>query len=126
MIAWDFTDFSGVGQVHHLTVLCYYLQHPSHYSPEGLKQAVSILKKVNENNLSDKELYQEESDMFSSSRRNWHVTGTQTNHGKYTHQIKWQLTVGAVVKDGISKYPEHVKEWASTIYHDLKIAGELE
>jgi Family of unknown function (DUF5946) len=77
MIAWDFTDFTGVGQVHHLTVLCYYLQHPSHYSPEGLKKAQNILKDAIENSLSDKKLYQEESEVFSSSKRTWRVTGTQ-------------------------------------------------
>ncbi|APV45250.1 hypothetical protein Dform_01935 [Dehalogenimonas formicexedens] len=34
-LAWDFEDPAGAGAVHHLTVLCYFLQHPSRYSPEG-------------------------------------------------------------------------------------------
>jgi hypothetical protein len=125
MIGWDFADFAGVGQVHHLTVLCYYLQHPSHYSSEGLKNAINILKKVIENNLSDKQLYQSESEIFSSSNRDWKVTGSPSDYGKYQAKIPWSLTVSAVVKDGVEKYPDHVKEWAKTIYEDLKKAGEL-
>ena len=120
MIAWDFADFSGVGQVHHLTVLCYYLQHPSHYSQEGLQHAIDILKKVIENNLSDKELYQLESDTFSSAERTWKVAGTENDHGKYSHNMHWMITVSSVVKDGIFRYPEHVREWAHAIHKDLQ------
>jgi hypothetical protein len=125
MLAWDFEDFKGAGRLHHLTVLCYYLQHPSHYSPEGLKEAVTILKKAIENTLSDKKLYQEESEVFSSSKRTWNVTGTSKNYGKYSSVIKWTITVSEVVKDGVIKYPEHVQQWANAIYSDLKTAGEL-
>lgn len=125
MIAWDFCDFTGVGRVHHLTVLCYYLQHPRHYSSEGLKESINILKKVIENNLSDKKIYQEESTRFSSAKRTWSVRGTESNYGKYSREITWSVTVDAVVKDGITKYPEHIVQWAKSIYSDLKNAGQL-
>lgn len=126
MITWDFEDFKGVGRVHHLTVLCYHLQHPSHYSPDGLKHAVKILKKVIEKNLSGEKLYQIESDTYSSSQRNWRVTGVETNYGKYRLGINWTTTVAEVVKNGVTEYPDHVEQWARTIYDDLKKAGELQ
>ena len=125
MLAWDFADFIGVGRVHYLTVLCYLIQHPSHYSTEGLKEAINLFKRVIENNLSDRLLYQEEADTFSSTKRNWNVTGIQLNYGKYSQEIKWTITVDAVVKDGNKDYPGHVEEWANSIYEDLKKAGQL-
>jgi hypothetical protein len=39
MLAWEF-EHPEAASVHHLTVLCYYLQHPSMYSPEGLAHAL--------------------------------------------------------------------------------------
>jgi hypothetical protein len=123
MIAWDFSDFAAIGQVHHLTVLCYYIQHPSHYSKEGLQIAISILKKTVEENLSDKELYTEESEIFSSSKRDWKVSGNLDNYGSFEPPIQWSMTVSSVVCDGIAKYKEHVKEWSQLIYADLEKAG---
>jgi hypothetical protein len=120
MIAWDFSDFAEVGQIHHLTVLCYYLQHPSHYSPQALQKAKNILKDVIEKNFSDKDIYQKESDVFSSDKRKWSVEGTTTNHGEYGSDIHWKMTVYEVVKDGLDRYPENVKKWAHTIYEDIK------
>jgi hypothetical protein len=125
MIAWDFSDFTKIGRVHHLTVLCYYLQHPSHYSTQGLKVAINTLKKAVEMNLSDKDLYREESDIFSSTNRNWKVTGTSFDHGTYDAPIRWTRTVYSVVKDGMEAYPEQIKEWAKQIYEDLRNAGEI-
>lgn len=125
MLEWDFANPIVFGQVHHLTVLCYYLQHPSQYSVKGLKKAIHILQKVVENNLSDTDIYQEESDIFSSSNRNWSVTGSHNDFGKYTPEIKWTLTVSEIVKDGIAKYPQQVKEWSRAIYTDLKVTGNL-
>ena len=126
MLAWDFADFAGVGQVHHLTVLCYYLQHPGKYSTEGLKKAIGILKDVLEGNLTDKDLYREESEVFSSSKRTWKVSGTPENHGVYSPKVKWTLTVSDVVQGGLEKYPENVRKWAQLIYKDLKASGNTE
>ena len=42
MLAWEF-EYPEVNSVHHLMVLCYHLQHPSLYSPDGLGRAIHIL-----------------------------------------------------------------------------------
>ena len=42
MLYWE-ADNPSYGQVHHLAVLSYYLQHPSLYSPEGLDAAKRLL-----------------------------------------------------------------------------------
>lgn len=125
MIAWDFSDFTSVGKFHHLTVLCYYLQHPTHYSQEGLNEAVRILQAVVENKLSDKDLYKMESERFSSHKRSWSITGSKGTYGNYSREINWSMTVFNVVKDGITKYPERIQRWADTIYSDLKRNGQI-
>ncbi len=43
MLIWDFEDFTGAGAVHHLTVLCYHVQHPATYSKKGLEDAKAFL-----------------------------------------------------------------------------------
>lgn len=43
MLAREFEDPAGAGTVHHLTVLCYGIQHPSMYSPQGLIEAKALL-----------------------------------------------------------------------------------
>jgi len=42
MLFWE-NEYPGYGEVHHLTVLCYHLQHPSLYSPEGLSGGIQLL-----------------------------------------------------------------------------------
>jgi Family of unknown function (DUF5946) len=42
MLFWE-NENPGYGQVHHLMVLSYHLQHPSLYSPEGLSAAIHLL-----------------------------------------------------------------------------------
>jgi len=119
MIAWDFEDFSGAGKVHHLTVLCYFLQHPSHFSPEGLQGAIGILQKAYEHHFSDRQLYLEESATFSSHNRDWNVTGTPEHHGSYPITVQWSMTVAQVVEGGVQEYPHKVIEWSQSIYADL-------
>ncbi len=44
MLFWENED-SANWAVHHLTVLCYHLQHPSLYAPDGLEHATGLLIK---------------------------------------------------------------------------------
>src|SRR5512145_2930017 len=42
MLFWE-NEHPPLGEVHHLMVLCYHLQHPSLYAPEGLEYAKGLL-----------------------------------------------------------------------------------
>ena len=42
MLFWE-NEESLLGEVHHLMVLCYHLQHPHLYSQEGLANAAGLL-----------------------------------------------------------------------------------
>ncbi len=43
MLGWESERPSVLGEVHHLMVLCYHLQHPSLYSPEGLSLSTPLM-----------------------------------------------------------------------------------
>jgi hypothetical protein len=51
MLIWDFENPTGAGKLHHLTVLCYHLQHPSLYSLEAMKSAKKFLRNIIEKNI---------------------------------------------------------------------------
>lgn len=124
MLAWDFEDPSGAGRYHHLTVLCFNLQHPTMYSKEGLEIAKNLLKEFIDMKDSSSYLYKKLNDEFSKPR-DWSIQGNDKNHGKYSVTPKWRIFAYDVVKDGREKYPKHVEEWANEIYKDLKYTGEI-
>lgn len=120
MLAWDFEDFEGAGQVHHLTVLCYRLQHPSLYSKEALKGAQKMLKEIIENNLSGSQFLEKTREDLKVQDRKWKFKGDAENHGEYTSKIVWKMTVSQVTVGGLGKYPELVRKWADSIYDEFK------
>ena len=125
MIVWDFEDFSGVGQIHHLTVLCYQLQHPSSYSQRGLEDAKSFLVEFVDKNVSFEEHDKRNREKLSSAVRNWKITGTHEDHGKYKSVVDWKITAGDVVQAGLSEYVENVKKWSRSILNTLRESGNL-
>jgi uncharacterized protein DUF5946 len=125
MLAWDFADFKVAGRIHHLTVLCYYLQHPKKYSREGLKESLKMLQDIVESKLSVEELYKKQSNVFSSEKRDWHVEGTEENHGEYSRNIKWSMTAADIIKSGVTTYPKRVEEWSKAIYEELRKSGDI-
>ena len=52
LLAWEADNPAYAQEVHHLTVLCYHLQRPSLYSPEGLAGAKGLLVDFVEGGLS--------------------------------------------------------------------------
>ncbi len=125
MITWDFQDFSGVGQIHHLTVLCYQLQHPSLYSQRGLEDAKSFLVEFIDKNVSFEEHDKRNRENLSSSVRKWKITGTPEDYGKYKSKVDWKITAGDVARTGLSDYVENVKKWSRSIIDTLRESGNL-
>ncbi len=120
MLVWDFEDFNGAGSVHHLTVLCYHMQHPSLYSRVALTHAKQFLKEVIQNNLSAKELLEKSREFLVTKVNDSSVKGSPGNHGTYSLKILWSMTADKVIADGLGMYQTHVNEWAQSIYNDIK------
>ncbi len=125
MVRWDFEDFLGVGQIHHLTVLGYNLQHPSVYSQKGLEDAKNFLDEFVDKHVSFEEHDKRNRDRLSSSVRDWKITGTPEDYGVYKNKIEWKITAADIVAGGLENYVENVNKWSKHIYDTLKETGNM-
>jgi hypothetical protein len=123
MLAWEFEDPGRAGAVHHLTVLCYNLQHPSVYSPEGLRAAQQILVQFVVHGIRPQQVRHQMGRTCDSGKRAYTITGTPESHGVYTHPVHWTTTIGDVAAGGLHGYCERVKAWAVSVYEALRDSG---
>ena len=124
MLAWE-VENPTFWEVHHMMVLCYHLQHPSLYSPEGLTWATHLLAEFVEHGVTTQEVRRRNRDILDSSKRKWKVTGTSASHGKYEHPVHWQVTAADVIAGGMDDYCDNVRAWARSILDALKASGNL-
>ncbi len=122
MLAWEW-EYPGYWEVHHLMVLCYHLQHPSLYSPEGLSYGIQLLKTFVKDGTAPQEVRQRNSATVSSHERTWKITGTPAAHGAYDPPIQWTFTAAKVIANGADSYCESVQAWARSMYGTLQTAG---
>ena len=121
MLFWE-AENPNYGVVHHLMVLCYHLQHPSLYSPEGLRQAITLLSDFLERGLTPEQVRKRSRNTVNSSTRTWKITGTPSSHGAYEHPIAWTMTAVDVIEDGKVNYCDSVRTWARSVLEDLERA----
>jgi hypothetical protein len=119
MLFWE-AENPGYGEVHHLTVLCYRLQHPSLYSPDGLKEGRRLLVEFVERGASPVEMRKRNRAYVDSGRRDWKIKATAASHGSYDHAMMWTMTAADVIAGGADHYCDNVRAWARTINETLK------
>jgi hypothetical protein len=119
MLFWE-NDDPARGEVHHLMVLCYHLQHPGLYSAEGLRYARQLLVDFVERGLSPEEARRRNRDRVNSGRRDWSITARPGNQGAYERSITWTMTAADVVAGGAEAYCENVRAWAESVSKNLK------
>lgn len=120
MLFWEAENPAYGAEVHHLMVLCYYLQHPSLYSPEGLTEARRLLVEFVERGASPVDVRKRNRAHVDSSRRNWKITATATSRGSYDREMAWPMTAADVVAGGADHYCANGRRWAQQIYEALK------
>jgi hypothetical protein len=108
MLFWE-ADHPDYGEVHHLMVLCYHLQHPSLYSPEGLQFGMHLLVDFLERGLKPEQARRRNASLVDSSQRDWKIKGTAASQGAYSHPIIWKMTAIDVVAHGEAHYPDSVR-----------------
>ena len=124
MLAWENEDPRN-GAVHHLMVLCYHLQHPSLYSPDGLRYALGLLVDFTERGLSTEEVRRRSRTQVDSGRRAWKVTARPGEAGAYRRQPAWSMTAADILAGGMEQYLASVERWSRAVLADLRAAGEL-
>lgn len=124
MLFWE-DQYPELGTAHHLMVLCYHLQHPSLYSPEGLAYAMGLLVDFVETGLSTGELRRRNRHQLSSSQRDWRITASPGSHASYARPPDWTLRAADVVAAGPGSYVGSVRDWAASVLADLRLSGNL-
>jgi hypothetical protein len=122
LLFWE-NERPELGQVHHLLVLCYHLQHPSLYSAEGLAHARRLLAEFVEGGLSPAVARRRQRAAVDSGGRGWSVTARPGNHGRYEHQPAWTMRAADVVAGGMDNYVANVRAWAGQVHRTLVEGG---
>ena len=125
LLAWEFED-PRRWEVHHLTVLCYHLQHPSLYSPEGLRDGQQLLVQFVAQGVSPGEIRTRNRSRVDSGKRTWKITARPGAEGAYSHPVPWPMTAAQVVAGGPDAYCDSVRAWAESTLAALKASGNLE
>jgi hypothetical protein len=124
LLFWE-AEYPDYGSVHHLMVLCYHLQHPSLYSPDGLRYAIQLLVEFVDQGLTPQEARQRHRAEVDSSQRSWKIKGTSAARGAYEHPITWPMTAAEVVTAGADHYCDSVRAWARSTLEALRQSGNL-
>lgn len=117
LLFWE-NERPELGDVHHLMVLCYHLQHPSLYSAAGLHHARQLLAGFVADGLSPQAVRQRQRVAVASGNRAWSVTARPGDQGSYERPVAWSMTVGDVVSTGIDNYRPQIRNWANSV-HDI-------
>lgn len=119
MLFWE-AEYPPLWEVHHLMVLCFHLQHPHLYSPEGLVYARQLLAEFVVNGAPPAEVRQRNRAHVDSTNRNWKITGTAVSFGAYDQPVNWTMTAVDVIAGGPENYCELVRAWAQSIHQALQ------
>jgi hypothetical protein len=121
MLYWE-AEEPARGEVHHLMVLCYHLQHPGLYSPEGLSHALGLLEDFVVHGIAPAEVRRRNRDMVASDQRTWKITARPDAHGAYERPIVWTMTAADVIAGGAAAYCDNVRLWARSVYEAVNPA----
>ncbi len=115
LLALEYQDPAGAGRVHHLTVLCYMLQH-NRYSDEGRSFAISMLEANLEQGTTPRELRQQARKTLDSHTRKWKVTRAAPSYW----QITWPMTIADVCGGDPNGHQARVLKWAQSVLATIK------
>ncbi len=124
-LSWESEYPDKTQAVHHLLVLCYYLQHPQLYSPQGLQEAKQLLAAFVEQTARPREVRRQQHASVDSGKRTWKITGTPTSYGAYARPIQWPVTIGDVTAGNLDGYLERVRAWARSTLEAIEASGNL-
>lgn len=124
MLAWEW-EHPAYWEVHHLMVLCYHLQHPSLYTPEGLNGGIQLVADFVERGVTPQETRRQHRAAVDSGARTWKMKGTPASHGAYDPPVQWTITAANVTAGGADNYCDNVRAWARSVYEALKSSGKI-
>jgi hypothetical protein len=125
ILSWESEYPDQTRAVHHLLVLCYYLQHPHLYSPQGLEGAKQLLVAFVEEQATPDEVRRRQRGAAGSGIRAWKITGTPAAHGAYARPIQWPITVVEVTAGDLVGGNARGLAWARAAVVALEASEEV-
>lgn len=113
MLALEFEGLAVFGTVHHVTVICFNLQHPAAFSDEALAWMRSTLRAIVEEGLSPAELRERSHKQFNGQVK------VLKKMPKSPHKVEWSMTAMGVRTDSPEVYVSDVMAWAKSTLNDL-------
>ena len=115
LLGREFED-AALRAVHHLTVLCYTLQHPVEFdaSPEGHAGAWALLREAVAEDLSASELRRRNRARLRGSDRP-RMRNRGRRHAPLPAAPAWTITVSDVVNGPEDEYAGRVRAWAKAL-----------
>ncbi len=125
MLFWE-AEYPHYGaEVHHLLVLCFYMQHPSRYSAEGLAEGKTLLTEFVAKGTPPQEMRRRNAPRVASDVRTTPITARPDNRGAYAHPVTWTIRAADVARADVRSYVANTREWARQTYAVLKASGNL-
>jgi hypothetical protein len=124
MLYWE-NENPEYGAVHHLMVLCFHIQHPDLYSPEGLVEGKRLLADFLVAGLTTQEVRRRNRKRVDSGVRTWKIKGRDGARGAHANPVRWPLTAADVVTRGERNYAGSVEAWAGTVLETLRETDNL-
>lgn len=112
LLALEYQDPKGAGALHHLTVLCYILQHPNDFSSEALAWASRAVEDTLEHGMSTEEFRRRAREIYAPEARRWKVTRALRPTGSLSEPVSWALTVADVYTGAPDGHIQRVRAWA--------------
>ncbi len=116
MLALEFEDPKVFGAVHHLTVICFNLQHSSMFTDESIAWMSSTVQAIVEEGLSPAELRERSVKKFDGKVK------VLRKAPRTSSKIAWSMTVLDVRTDSPEIYVKDVTAWAKSILADMRTA----
>jgi hypothetical protein len=116
MLALEFEDPEVFGAAHHITVICFNLQHPSAFSDEATAWMRSTLRAIVEEGLTPARLRDRSKKQFNGR------VSVLRKAPKAPVKAGWSMTVMDVRTGSPEAYVEDVRAWAKSILRDIEAA----
>lgn len=114
MLALEFEDPAVFGAVHHVTVICYNLQHPVAFSEEALEWMRSTLRSIVEEGLTPAQIRERSQKQFKGQVK------VLSKSPKAPRKAEWSMTATDVRTDSPEVYVNDVMAWARSILDDIE------
>ena len=117
LLALEFEDPTVFGAVHHITVICFNIQHPGEFTEESMTWMKSSLRAIIVDGLSPTELRKQVRKRTKGGVR----VKRHTELSEEPVKVHWSMTVSDVRTNDPVIYVKDVMAWAKSILNDLEI-----